>query len=129
MKDFADWHIVKNNLENRDVQKIYFREREVWFCGCGLNVGFEQDGKGEKFARPVLVLKKFNSRIFWGVPLTTTSKVGPYYFNFQLIGHESSTAILSQIRLLDSKRLLKKIATLAEPDFAKLKTKVRELLL
>ena len=40
----------------------------------GKNIGFEQNGKGSNFVRPILVLRKFNSSIFWGLPLTTIKK-------------------------------------------------------
>ena len=39
-----------------------------------------------------------------------------------------STAILSQLRLLDSKRLQYKIGNITESDFKDLKTKLRQLL-
>ena len=32
-----------------------FKEREVWWCKIGLNVGVEQDGKGNNYTRPILI--------------------------------------------------------------------------
>jgi mRNA interferase MazF len=45
-----------------------FKERDIWWVSIGVNVGFEEDGKHEKFLRPVLILKKFNKELFLGIP-------------------------------------------------------------
>lgn len=42
----------------------------------GLNVGFEQDGKGQRFTRPVLILKKHSAKIFTIVALSSKVKQG-----------------------------------------------------
>ena len=39
-----------------------------------MNIGYEQDGSGNDFIRPVVIIRKFNNEIFWGVPLTKTRK-------------------------------------------------------
>ncbi len=97
-KDFEKWHIQKMGLhENKS--RAFFSEREIWFATLGVNIGFEQDGKGEDFLRPVIVLKKFNKEVFLSVPITKIKKVGNYYFQFVYKEVESRTAILSQIRL------------------------------
>lgn len=90
-------------------------------------MGFEQDGRGVQFLRPVIVLKKFNKELFWGIPLTKNEKVGKYYKSFLLKGN-TSTAILSQFRLIDAKRLKYKIGDIAAVDLAEIKTKIRQFL-
>ncbi|MDR3558498.1 MAG: hypothetical protein P4L61_03130, partial [Candidatus Pacebacteria bacterium] len=102
-KDFRAWHDQKSGL-NENKARAFFHEREVWFASIGMNIGFEQDGRGDKFLRPVIVLKKFNNEVLWCIPLTKKPKQGKYYFSFPLVAGES-TAILSQIKLIDSKRL------------------------
>jgi len=72
-KDFQKWHKIKEGLDS-DAARIFFHEREVWWCSIGINVGFEQDGRGERFARPILVFKKFNNEVFWAIPLSTKIK-------------------------------------------------------
>ena len=95
----------------------------------GENIGFEQDGRGVEFLRPVLVLKKFNNEISWVIPLTTSRKgERPYLFIFSFRKKEKSTAILSQIRLIDAKRLKYKIGYMGCKDFESLKTKIKQLL-
>ena len=73
MKNFSKWNKKKIEVENRDIDalKINFKNREVWWCSLGENIGYEQDGKGENFERPILILRKFNKHIFLGIPLTT----------------------------------------------------------
>ena len=128
IKDFRHWHDTKQVLHNEQA-RIFFKEREIWFCYLGENIGFEQDGRGNEFLRPVVVLKKFNNTIFWAVPLTKTEKLPHmYYFAFSFQASTASTAILSQLRLMDAKRLKYKSGTMTQTDFISIKTKIRQLL-
>ena len=125
-KDFKKWHRRKEYLHEKKARP-FFHEGEVWFCALGANVGFEQDGRGESFLRPVIIIRKFNNEIFWSIPLTKNKRKGKYYFCFKLKG-EVSTAILSQIRLVDAKRLYYRIGIISERDFLELIKKLRTLL-
>ncbi len=125
-KDFKEWFIQKNDLHKNKV-RAFFHEREVWFASIGVNIGFEQDGRGDSFLRPVVILRKFNNEVLWCIPLTKNQKKGKYYFSFPL-NQEISTAILSQIRLIDCKRLQYKVGDMTKDDFAKLKEKLKQLL-
>lgn len=126
-KDFKKWYKDKEYIHN-ERPRLFFHEREVWFAYLGVNIGFEQDGQGDKFLRPVVILRKFNNEVFWGVPLTKTKKEGKYYFKFSFNSDEQSIAIISQLRLVDAKRLLYKIGDIGEKDFSALKHKIRQLL-
>lgn len=126
-KDFTHWHTEKNEVQNNK-ERPYFHERQIWFCIMGENIGYEQDGRGEKFLRPVIVLRKFNNEVLWVIPLTTKTKKGKYYFSFQFEDSTESTAILSQLRLLDAKRLQYRIGNISIKDFRILKEKIRQLL-
>lgn len=125
-KDFQQWHRKKMEVHN-ERPRVFFKEREIWFFYCGENVGFEQDGRGSEFLRPVLVVKKFNKEISLVIPLTRTEKQGRYYFQFVFKDGMPSTAILSQIRLVDAKRLKYKIGEMEKDDFAQIKAKIRQL--
>jgi mRNA interferase MazF len=120
MKDFQLWHKVKEEIHSSE-KKLYFYEQEVWFCSLGANVGFEQDGKGDRFGRPVVIVKKFNKDVFLGIPLTTKIKTGKYYFPIHLSDEIQRNAILSQIRLIDAKRLYQKIGFVSEDEFEGMK--------
>lgn len=126
-KDFQKWHDKKVKVDNIE-KRPFFHEGEIWWCALGANIGFEQDGGGEDFLRPVIIFKKFNNEIFWAIPLTHTDKKNRYYFQIILRGDFSSAAILSQIRLIDAKRLSHKLGNLPDGDFKKLKEKFKALL-
>lgn len=132
-KDYRIWTPIKSGLHNAEEARLFFHEREIWFCHLGENIGFEQDGTGDQFLRPVIVVRKFNNEVFWGVPLTRTQKKLPFYFTFSLaseagIGGEKSTAVLSQIRLIDAKRLRRHIGYISGNEFTSLKKKLKALL-
>lgn len=103
-KNFWDWHRQKNLLELRE-KRLYFHEREIWWCNLGLNIGFEQDGKGNKYLRPVIIFRKFNNEVFWAIPLTTKKKNNRFYFKIDNKNSFERFAILSQLKLMDAKRL------------------------
>lgn len=112
-KDFQKWHFKKSDLHKNRVRPS-FHEREVWFCYLGINIGFEQDGKGELFGRPVIIFRKFNNQVFWAIPLTTKIKRNIFHLAVDLKDSIFRMAILSQLRLIDSKRLYQKIGFIDE---------------
>lgn len=117
-KDFQKWHILKETLHH-EAARVLFHEREIWWCALGTNVGFEQDGKNDTFERPVIVFRKFNNEIFWALPITTREKSGKYYYSYHH-GNKGFSVILSQMRLLDGKRLLRKVGFLSKREFEEL---------
>ena len=127
-KDFFTWSAEKEAIHESKPRIPFFNEKDVWFASLGVNVGFEQDGKGRQFLRPIVVLKKFNNETLWGIALTSKSKTGPYYFSFTHDGNRRSTANLSQFRLIDSKRLQYKIGTISSVDFEQLKQLIIDLI-
>jgi len=125
-KRFDQWNNKKKLIDSEQNPKIV-KERDILFLSVGENVGFEQNGKGKDFLRPVLVYKKFSSSVFLGVPLTKTQKDEKFYFSFPFKG-KISTAILSQIRLFDTKRVKYFRGRLGRGAFGELKKKLIELL-
>ena len=131
-KDFQKWHPKKSQI-NEIAQRPFFHEREVWFCYLGVNVGFEQDGQGEDFLRPIVIVRKFNNEIFWAVPLTKSTKkhkenAEHYYHSFSFMPGITSVAILSQIRLIDARRLAYFTGEIHNEDFIELTKKLKALL-
>lgn len=127
-KDFQTWHDKKSGIDQIE-QRPFFHETEIWWCALGVNVGFEQDGGGDDFLRPVIIFKKFNNEIFWAIPLTHTDKKTKYYFQIPSTENgEISTAILSQIRLIDARRLSHKFGNISKEDFVALTKKFKALL-
>lgn len=126
MKKFDEWNEVKKQLDVR-VKNITPKDREVYWASIGENVGFEQNGKGEIFSRPVLIVKRFSKNMFFGVPLSTQSRDGSFFYEFELNGAKS-TALVVQGRLFDTKRLENRIGMITKEDFANIKTRLRDLL-
>lgn len=119
-KEFDRWNKRKKKVNARE-EKVRFHEREVWWCSLGVNVGSEQDGINDNFERPVVVIRNFNGRVLWAVPLTRTFKrYSPYYFPLQRDADGISAAVVSQLRLIDSKRLIRKIGTLDDTQYREL---------
>ncbi len=126
-KDFKKWHRQKSDI-NDNRARLHFHKRDVWFTNVGVNIGFEQDGKGKEFLRPIVILNKFNNETLWGITLTSKKKIGEYYFTFEHDSGRESTANLSQLRLIDSKRLKYQIGTISENDFVELKKRIINLI-
>jgi len=115
-KDFQKWHNLKKQLHEHEGVAL-FHEREIWWCSLGANVGFEQDGVGEIFTRPVVILTKFNLDVCLVVPLTARPKKGVYYFSVGEVAGRQAIAVLSQLRFIDRKRLALKMETLDRDIF------------
>jgi hypothetical protein len=73
-KRYSFWHKIKSWINNLDSSNIYFKERDIWWCYFGSNIGSEQDGKGDRFLRPVLIFRKFTRNTCWVIPLSTQMK-------------------------------------------------------
>ncbi len=43
-KDFNNWNSLKQELDKNE-KVLFFKEREVWWCSIGLNLGHEENGK------------------------------------------------------------------------------------
>lgn len=106
----------------------YFYEREIWWCKFGLNVGVELNGKGNGFVRPVLILKKFNKESIFAIPITTSTKRRPFSVGIGVITGKQSWALVSQGRMIDTRRMEEKITTLDIETFNKIKTTAQNML-
>ena len=126
-QEFEKWNQEKILLNKNNNLRTY-REWELWYISMWKNIWFEQDWKWEKFLRPVLIFKKFNKNIFYWIPLTTKEKNNIFHFWFIDTKWKQSFAILSQMRLFDSKRLLRNIWSIKFRDLKILKQKIKELI-
>jgi mRNA interferase MazF len=127
-KDFDAWNEVKKSIDRDSAEHLYFKEREVWFFNIGLNVGIERDSRNDQFSRPVVVVKKFNADMFWGVPLSRQiGGDGRFHLtvNFQ---DENVDATISQMRVYDRKRLRRRIGMLGTDDFARIRAALKACL-
>ena len=114
-----DWWKTGVRLRGRK-SKPLFKEGEVWWTSIGLNIGVEIFGKGDQFARPVLIFKKFNADSFLGIPLTSRLKDELWYIPLRCVDREAR-AVLSQTRCFDAKRLMKRMVALTDEQFVAIK--------
>jgi mRNA interferase MazF len=126
-KDFEGWNLKKQAL-NVSGRNKFCHPREIWWCSLGVNIGFEQDGTGKNFDRPVIVVRKFNENVFWGAALIGRKKEGTFYFPIGMIADREASVVLSQIRIIDIGRLIRKIVTIDERTFGNLKSALRRAL-
>ena len=128
-KDFDKWNSEKKLVDKKTVNRdLFFYAREIWWCSAGLNIGVEADGKNENYERPFLIIKKFNADMVWVLPLTTQEKINKYYFK---LNHEElkSWVVLSQIKTISTKRLLRKVGSISESDFKEVVERLQNILI
>jgi mRNA interferase MazF len=121
IKRFQEWFGLKEEIDISISKPPSFREREIWMSYIGENIGFEMSGKNSKFHRPVIILHKFNKRLFFGIP--TSTKIKPnnkFYIPFIYQGKEYS-ALISQMRVFDVKRLHYRKGIISPQDFDNIK--------
>ena len=127
---YNNWNEIKITIEYENII-VGFKERDIFYMNMGKNIGFEQDGKGENFVRPVVIIKGFNKNMFFGIPLSTKIKEGKFYYKFQFQKKDElveNIALLSQMRLFSTKRLLNKIGVISKEDFESLKNEFKSLI-
>lgn len=128
IKDYKKWMPTKSKINNNKKRPKGYKEREIWICSVGENIGFEEDGKKDSFSRPVLILRVFSRNFCHVIPLSKTEKRGKYYFAFNANTGKISVALLSQSRAIDSSRLSRKIGIVTKEDFKVIKEKLKETL-
>jgi mRNA interferase MazF len=111
MKRFLEWIGLKERLHESAHQPPLFKEGEIWWCSIGENIGNEINGKGDRFTRPIFILRKYDRYSFLGLPLTTKEKTGTWYCPVKFLG-KKQTIVLMQGRSFDHRRLKEKMGEL-----------------
>jgi mRNA interferase MazF len=124
-KDFDTWSEQKKKTQ--DESSRFYSVREIWWCKLGVNIGSEQDGKGDNFLRPCVIVRGFGADTCLVLPLTTSSKNHALRVSVGQIEGKEAKANLSQLRLVDTRRLAEKIGFLEKEKFEILIKRVREL--
>lgn len=123
------WTKLKCRIQLSKQKEVYFSEREIWWAHLGENIGSEQNGKNDQFDRPVLIIKKFNPSLLLILPMTTSEKDGKYYVaTSHNGGQRPAKVVLSQVRTISSRRLIKKQRTLPELEFREIRRRLKEML-
>jgi mRNA-degrading endonuclease toxin of MazEF toxin-antitoxin module len=127
-KDYKKWMQIKALVNNRANFPRGYKEREIWICNVGDNVGMEEDGKNGDYSRPVLILKIYNREFCHIIPLSTTNRRGKFYYQFDGGTGKTSVALLSQSRAISSARLHDKIGSASVKDFSEIRRRLIDLL-
>ena len=121
MKDFDNWNNKKKNIEK--FRWPYFKEWQIWNLSLWINIWVESIWKWKDFVRPILIIKKFNNKMFYGLPMTTQYKDNKYIYKIE----EKSFIILSQLKALSNKRLLNKKWFISKEKLFNIKQKIRDI--
>ncbi len=124
-KDFDGWNKVKKDTHG--MHPHLYTVREIWWCRLGTNIGTEQDGKGEWYVRPCVIMRGFGPDACLVIPLTTSSREHTLRIPIGLVEGQEAKANLSQIRVIDARRLESKIDFLEKSMFSKLRKAARDL--
>ena len=117
-EDFNKWN--KRKIEIHASKKYkHPKEREIWWCSVGMNIGTEIYGKDKDYSRPVLIVNVENGNNFIGVPLTSKLKNRKYSCIIKSINSKLSTALVYQIRNFDKRRLVSKMSKANNEDYTR----------
>jgi mRNA-degrading endonuclease toxin of MazEF toxin-antitoxin module len=124
-KDFDKWNILKKKINKLESKS--FHAKEIWWSIWGLNIGFEEDGKGIFFQRPVLIIKTLSLNTCIVLPLTSSKYENINRLDIGLIKNIRSKVILSQIKVIDTRRLTEKICILDSEIFTQIRKAIRDM--
>lgn len=125
-KALNSWHLKLLILLDTK-ERLDSHEREIWWIKLGQNIGWEQNGKGDEFLRPALIVRKFHSDLMWAVPVTRTIRSGNYFHTLKATKCKGQL-ILPQMKPIDSVRLVKKIERIDEAQYLTVRKLIRRLL-
>lgn len=119
-KDFNTWNRKKIKIDSNTGYKNP-KEKEIWWCRVGLNIGTEVYGKGDDFIRPVLVINAEGSQSFIGLPLSSMIKSKKYACIIKTGDNKLHTVLVYQIRNFDKRRLVEIKYTLSGEEYTKVR--------
>ena len=125
-KRFDEWNGLKKQLHESG-ETLVFHEREIRWYAAGENIGREIDGKGARFSRPILIVRRYGAESFFGIPLSTKMHSGRWYAKITIKGVERS-ALLSQAGTFSAKRLYERIDKVSKEEFVNVCKTLEKLL-
>ena len=118
-EEFRRWNDVKMHLEFYGRQPNP-KQGEIWWAGCGKNLGSEMNGKNTRFARPVIIYRKLSRYCFMGIPLTSKNREGSWYVPFTHKGIKE-VAIVGQAKIMSVKRLYTRMGEIDQNDMIRIR--------
>ncbi|NQV00924.1 MAG: type II toxin-antitoxin system PemK/MazF family toxin [Parcubacteria group bacterium] len=126
-KDFDSWNTQKKTIHNFGENK-YYHPRDIWWCNLGANIGFEQDGTGVGHQRPVFILKELSRNTCLVIPLTVSTSQHPMRIFLGTVNNKKASAIISQMRVVDTKRFINKIGIIDKEIFDIIRKTVKNMI-
>lgn len=124
------WNEKKKQIEQTKKQK-FCQIGKIYYVNLGQNIGSEIYGKGGEFLRPVLVINKFfiHHRLDLAlvIPLSskTAKKSGYFYHHFKDNKNKEQVALLCQIKVIDTKRIVNYHSKIDNEELQKIKEKIK----
>ena len=125
-KDFDKWNKIKKDIHYKSESKFY-HNREIWWCNLGINIGSEQDGDEKNYSRPVLILRGLSLNTCIIIPLTTSLEKHKMRISIGKVQGKQASVIISQIKVVDTKRLIYKISFIDKEVFKGITKAVKNL--
>ena len=126
-KDFEGWNTQKQ-ITDQNYRNKFYHEREIWWCLLGINIGYEHDGDNIEYQRPILILKGLSHSTCLVVPLTSSTNKHLFRIPVGIINNKESNIVISQLRVIDTKRLVERICLLDKEKFDLTRKAVKNLL-
>ena len=130
MDKFNQWNEVKKRTKCNK-RKLGIKPRDIFWAKIGQNIGSEEYGKNDNFARPVIIIRKLTHDLFIGIPLTSTIKDNDYFYSFEYSnksnGVTKNSAMILQVRTFSIKRLMNKTGVISKKDFEVIVEKLKGL--
>jgi mRNA-degrading endonuclease toxin of MazEF toxin-antitoxin module len=122
-QDFDNWNNLKKLIHKKEINDEFnFHSGDIWWTTLGINIGKEINGKNETFERPVLILKVINKHTLYVLPLTSkNSFTDKYHYKVNYEDGESGVVVFSQMRVVGSNRLLRKLSRINKKDLEEVK--------
>lgn len=115
-ENFDIWNKQKKIIDIYEFKDFNIHVREIWWCSLGVNIGSEQNGVGEYFERPVLVLRRLSATTFLVLPLSTKEKIEDFQYKI-IVNNIIGYVLLDQIRVIDKRRFMRMVEYLNKEDF------------
>ena len=125
---FSEWAKLKLGLHFSPDRGVFPKKREIWWASVGQNIGVEVNGKNSRFERPVLIVKVFNSGFVLTISISSQEKDGEYYYAFKNPAGEKNMVVLSQIKSISSKRLIRKVGEMEAKDFSEIIIRLKKMI-
>ena len=121
------WNISKIHTAQSKPKNV--KNGHIYWVKIGKNIGCEVFGKGDLFARPVLVVKRLQNSLFFGIPLSSKIKNNPHSHIFVDSRDKRQNALLNQMRMFDTRRIVSRCSKINEVELQNIVDKISAYIL